>query len=309
MDTGPLILVAQPHLAPLLPFLRELYDAFPLWEEVGQARLAEANVLVTAGEFQLDSVMLERMPRLGLIACFTVGYDGVDMDWARRHNVAVTHARAANDEDVADHAIGLIIAQRRAILEGDRQLRAGEWRTTSKLRTRSLGGARIGILGLGSIGMAIARRAQAMRMHVGWWGPNAKPDVAWPRAASVHALAQESDILVVAARADESNRNIISSDVIDALGPQGLLVNVARGQMVDEDALIAALREERLGGAALDVFMQEPTDPARWATVPNVVLTPHSAGATDAAVTHMMQLLTANLAAYFAGEPLLTPVK
>jgi len=308
MKARPLILVAQPHLAPLLDALSSRYDVMALWEESGQARLAEAEALVTAGEFRLDPALLERMEKLRLIACFTVGYDGVDLDWARARGVAVTHAGDANAADVADHALGLILAHRRQILLGDRQVRSGEWTAGTKMLTRSMAGARIGIVGMGSIGMALAQRAGAMDMRIGWWGPRQKPELRWPRAESLEALARDSDVMVVAAKAGEENRGMISAAICDALGPQGLLVNVARGQLVDEDALIAALREERLGGAALDVFESEPTPAARWADVPNVVLTPHTGGATYEAVGRMRDMLLANLTAFFTGEPLISPV-
>ncbi|WP_375194516.1 2-hydroxyacid dehydrogenase [Sphingobium sp.] len=307
-ETRPLILVAQPHLAPLLGLLSPQYDVMPLWEDSGRARLAYAEILVTAGEFRLDPAMLEQMAALRLIACFTVGYDGVDLDWARSRGIAVSHAGDANAEDVADHAIGLILAHRRQIVTGDRQLRSGEWTAGAKMLTRSMAGAKLGIVGMGSIGMALAARAEAMRMRVGWWGPRDKPELRWPRAAGLEALARDSDVMVVAAKATESNRGMISAAICEALGPQGLLVNVARGQLVDEDSLIAALREGRLGGAALDVFENEPTPAARWADVPNVVLTPHTGGATQEAVAKMAQMLLANIAAHVAGEPLVSPV-
>jgi hydroxypyruvate reductase len=190
---------------------------------------------------------------------------------------------------------------------GDRRLRAGGWHAREKPLTRSLGGRRIGIVGLGSIGEAVATRAEAMRMQVAWWGPNPKPDAAWPRAESLVALARDSDILVVAARAHAGNVGLISAEVIDALGPQGLLVNVARGQLVDEDAMIAALKDGRLGGAAIDVYETEPTPADRWADVPNTTLTPHTAGATYEAVQQMAAMMLANLAAFFAGKDLPNP--
>nr|WP_087574001.1 2-hydroxyacid dehydrogenase [Sphingomonas sp. CDS-1] len=308
-EARPLILVAQPHLAPLLDVLSSRYDVMALWEESGRARLAEAEILVTAGEFRLDPAMLDRMAALRLIACFTVGYDGVDLDWARARGVAVTHAGDANAADVADHALGLILAHRRQILMGDRQVRSGEWTAGAKMLTRSMTGARIGIVGMGSIGVALAERAEAMRMRIGWWGPREKPELRWPRAESLEALARDSDVMVVAAKATEQNRGMISAAICDALGSGGLLVNVARGQLVDEDALIAALREGRLGGAALDVFESEPTPAARWADVPNMVLTPHTGGATYEAVGRMRDMLLANLAAHFAGETLVSPVR
>jgi lactate dehydrogenase-like 2-hydroxyacid dehydrogenase len=144
-------------------------------------------------------------------------------------------------------------------------------------------------------------------MSVSWWGPRDKA-APWPRAASLVDLAKASDILVVACRADDDNKGLISREVVEALGPDGLLVNVARGRLVDEDALIAALKSGRLGGAALDVFEPEPTDPARWADLPDVVLTPHTGGATTQAVQAMLMLLLQNLDAGLNGRPLVTPV-
>jgi lactate dehydrogenase-like 2-hydroxyacid dehydrogenase len=303
----PVILVAAPVLARVLPLLATHYDVLALWEEKSRARIAEARALVVIGETPLDTALVEQMPKLGLIACFTVGYDGIDVDWAKARSLAVTHAPGANDEDVADHAIGLILGHRRQIVAGDRTVRADRWDPHQRAFTRSLAGAKLGIVGLGDIGVAVACRAEAMRMRIGWWGPNAKPEAAWPRAESLVALARESEILVVAARAHAGNAGLISSEVIEALGPEGLLVNVARGSLVDEDALIAALKGGRLGGAALDVFEAEPTPATRWADVPNTVFTPHTAGSTQDAVKRMVAMLFANLAAFFAGEPLKTP--
>lgn len=304
----PLLLVGQPLLAPLLPLLRADHDVIALWESPPPDRLREVEALVWAGEFPLGRELFDAMPRLTLIACFTVGYDGVDLALARQRGIAVAHAGNANADDVADHAIGLMLAHRRWIVEGDRQLRAGQWTIDSKMRTRSMGGAQLGIVGMGAIGVAVAERAQAMKMAIRWWGPRPKPDLPWSRADDVTALARESDIVLVAARADDRNRGMIDAAILDALGPEGLLVNVARGQLVDEAALIDALRTGRLGGAALDVFDPEPTDPGRWADVPNVVLTPHTGGATHEAVGRMAQTLMANLAAHFAGRPLPSPV-
>ena len=261
----PLLLIGQPLLSPLLPILEARYEVAPLWEKQGATRMAEARALIWAGEFPLSAALLDAMPRLGLIACFTVGYDGVDLKLAHERDIAVSHGGDANAEDVADHAMGLMLGHRRRIVEGDRHLRAGLWTLESKKRTHSMARARLGIVGMGHIGVALARRAEAMRMDIRWWGPRAKPDLDWLRAQSLAALARESDILAVAARADEDNRHMISAQVIDALGPEGLLVNVARGQLVDETALIAALRDGRLGGAALDVFEIEPAPAERWA--------------------------------------------
>jgi hydroxypyruvate reductase len=307
MSDRPTVVVAQPHLAAVIGLLSPQYEVLRLWEPEDESRIGAAQAMVAAGEFAIPAELIDRMPKLGLIACFTVGYDGIDVPWAKARGIAVTHAHNVNDEDVADHAIGLIVGHARAIVAGDRRLRAGGWHAREKPLTRSLGGRRIGIVGLGSIGEAVATRAEAMRMQVAWWGPNPKPDAAWPRAESLVALARDSDILVVAARAHGGNVGLISAEVIDALGPQGLLVNVARGQLVDEDAMIAALKDGRLGGAAIDVYETEPTPADRWADVPNTVLTPHTAGATFEAVQQMAAMMLANLAAFFAGKDLPNP--
>lgn len=306
MTQRPAVLIMQRHLAPLTGFLESTYDVYRFWEHPPVEAERDIQALVVAGEFPLDTALIERLPSLRLIACFTSGYDGIDVGWCRARGLPVTHAPTVNHEDVADHAIGLILASRRRLVEGDRTLRSGGWTPEVRLITPSLKGARVGIVGMGLIGQAVAQRAEALRMSVGWWGPRPK-DVEWPRAGSLLELARGSDILVVACRADESNRGLISAEVMQALGPDGLLVNVARGQVVDEDALIAALKSGRLGGAALDVFETEPTEAARWADVPNTVLTPHTGGATTQAVQGMLGLLLQNLDAVLSGRPPVTP--
>ena len=307
MTQRPAVLIMQRHLAPLSGFLESAYDVYRFWEGPPIEAAHDIRVMVVAGEAPLDKALIERLPNLDLIACFTSGYDGIDIDWCRQRGLPVTHAPGVNHEDVADHALGLILAARRQIASGDRQVRFGQWTAETRTITASLGGQKLGIVGLGHIGRAVAARAQAFRMDVQWWGPRTR-DAEWPRADSLMALAKASDILVVACKADETNRGLISRQVIEALGPDGLLVNVSRGQVVDEDALIAALKSGALGHAALDVFVEEPTDPDRWADVPNIVLTPHTAGATTAGVQGMLMLLMQNLQAHFAGEPLKTPV-
>ncbi len=306
MTDRPAVLIMQRHLGLLTPFLESQWTVYRFWEGPPVEAQADIRALVVAGEFELDKALIERLPNLQLIACFTSGYDRIDVPWCKARGLPVTHAPGINHEDVADHAMGLILAARRQITASDRALRAGGWTPESKLITPSLKGQRVGVVGLGSIGEAVARRAEAFRMPVKWWSPREK-DAAWPRAASLVELAQESDILVVACKADDSNIGLISHEVIEALGPRGLLVNVARGQLVDEDSLIAALKDGRLGQAALDVFEEEPTDATRWADVPNTVLTPHTAGATTEAVQGMLMLLMQNLNAAFKGEPLKTP--
>ena len=308
MTQRPAVLIMQRHLAPLSPILQSAYDVYRFWEGPPIEAAHDIRALIVAGEAPLDKGLIERLPALDLIACFTSGYDGIDIDWCRERGLPVTHAPGVNHEDVADHALGLILAARRQIVSGDRQVRSGGWTAETRSITPSLGGQKLGVVGLGAIGAAVARRAETFRMDVSWWGPRPKA-AEWPRADSLSALAEASDILVVACKADETNRGLISREVLQALGPDGLLVNVARGQLIDEDALIDMLKSGALGQAALDVFMEEPTEPSRWADVPNLVLTPHTAGATTAGVQGMLMLLMQNLQAHFAGQPLKTPVE
>jgi len=306
--TRPAVLIVQPHLAPVTPFLETAYDVWRLWEGPPVEAQDQIEAVVVAGEYPLDPALLERLPRLRHVACFTSGYDGIDVAWCRSRGLEVTHAPGVNHEDVADQAMGLILASVRRIVEGDRALRGGGWTADSRIITPSLKGKTLGVVGLGAIGEAVARRADAFRMETRWWGPRDKA-AAWPRMGSLLELAGWADILVLACRADESNRGLAGRDVLEALGPSGLLVNVARGQLVDEEALIAALKAGRLGAAALDVYAQEPTDPAKWVDVPNVVLTPHTGGATTEAVQGMLMLLLQNLEAVLSGRGAVTPAR
>lgn len=295
-------------LAPVQPALEGQGRAVARRWELAEGDKARVRVIVHAGEVPLEPAFLESLPTLGLIACVSVGYDGVDVPWCRARGIEVTHADGLNAEDVADHAVGMLIASWRDIVAGDRMVREGRWTQADRMAPRpGLRGRKVGIVGLGHIGEAVAVRAEAFGMTVAWWGPRPKP-ARWPRAESLQALAADSDILVVACRADAANRGLISAEVIDAVGPRGLIVNVARGSVVDEDALIAALKDGRLGRAALDVFAQEPTPAARWTDVPGAVLTPHSAGGTIDSIPRMVAQALDNIGRFLAGQPLASPV-
>lgn len=308
----PLVMLSHAMVGPMEPTLNAAgYDVARYWEHADHlAFLAgpgqQVEAIVHAGEFKLDPALLSQMPRLGLIACVSAGYDGVDVPWCRGRNIAVTHSAGDNADDVADFAVGLLIAAWRGIVELDGKVRAGGWNINDRMRPRpSLTGKKVGVVGLGYIGAAVARRMEAFRTTVSWWGPNPK-ESPWPMADSLLALARDSDILMVCARGD--SQGLIDAKVIDAIGPQGCLVNISRGRVVDEDALIAALKDGRLGMAGLDVFWQEPTPAARWADVPNVVLAPHAAGSTTQAIPLMVAQCLENLRRFFRKEPLLSPI-
>ncbi|MBR7620817.1 2-hydroxyacid dehydrogenase [Phenylobacterium sp. 20VBR1] len=301
------LLISHPMLSPIqAPLEGAGYGIVRRWEmKDGDTERVEA--IVHAGEIYLTPDFLETLPNLKLIANVSVGYDGVDVPWCRARGIEVSHADGLNAEDVADHALGLLIGGWRNIVAGDRMIRSGVWNNDRMEVGPGMKGQKVGIMGLGHIGVAVAKRVEAFGMSVAWWGPNPKPDAAWPRAESLLALAQDCDILVVACRADVSNRQAVNAAVIDAVGPKGMIVNVARGSVIDEDALIAALKAGRLGRAGLDVFATEPTPPERWEGVPNTVLTPHSAGGTVGSLPSMIAQTFENLRRHFAGEALLSP--
>jgi lactate dehydrogenase-like 2-hydroxyacid dehydrogenase len=270
----------------------------------------ELSALVVMGGAHLPDGLVEALPKLKLIHCFGAGYDRIDLKAMRARGITIANCPNVNNEDVADSAVGLFIALVRDIVAGHERVVSGAWEQQGQrggIRP-SLRQLKAGIAGMGAIGQSIAKRLPGFGMSVAWWGPNPKPDLPWPRAASLLELAKETDVIFVAARADETSRNLISAEIIEAFGPRGYLVNVSRGSTVDEDALIAALKANRIAGAALDVFQEEPTPAARWKDIPNVVLNPHVAGGGRGAVEAQTRLVLENLALFFAGQPVKTPV-
>lgn len=267
----------------------------------------DIRAAITIGSVGLTNAMIDALPELRCIVCFGVGVDGIDLDYARKRGIAITHGREINHEDVADVAMGLMIAVCRGFTEGERVLREGRWTPPLAVPPqRRLRGRKLGIVGMGAIGNAIAHRAQAFGLDIQWTGPRLKPEVAFPFQPDLMALAAWADILALAPRGDQVG--LVNADVIKALGPDGVLINISRGGIVDEDALIAALKSGALGGAGLDVFEEEPTPAARWADVPNCTLTPHLGGGTREALFAGSQNVLENLRRFHAGEALLTPL-
>ena len=270
----------------------------------------DIRAAVTIGHVGLSNAMIDALPNLGAIVCFGVGVDGLDLAHCTQRGVAVTHGREINHEDVADVALGLMIARLRLFTEGERVLREGTWSPPLAVPPqRRLRGRKLGVVGMGAIGQAIAARAEAFGLEIAWHGPRRKPDVAHRYEADLLELARWADVLAIAARGDKSTENIIDARVIDALGSDGILINVSRGSVVDEDALIAALKDGRIAGAGLDVFQEEPTPAARWKDVPNTTLTPHLGGGTREALYAGSQNVLENLRRFYAGEALLTPLQ
>ena len=252
--------------------------------------------------------LMARLPQLEIIAGFGVGTDLIDLAAARERGIAVSNTPGVMAEDVADLAIGLMLASARQILAGDRFVRDGEWTKGPIGLGRQVTGRRLGVLGLGAIGRAIADRAAAFKMTVRYCGPRRKLDTPYEYVSDPVALAGASDFLIIACKGGPATHRLVSTAVIDALGPDGTLINVARGSVVDEPALIAALRDGRLGFAALDVFATEPNVSPELLALPNVIVQPHQGAATSEAREAIGRLVIENMAAKLEGRPLPTPV-
>lgn len=269
---------------------------------------ARIQAVVTNGGTGLDAMMMDQLPHLRLIACFGVGVDAVDLSAAKARGITVTNTPDVLTEDVADLAIALLLAAVRQVVVADRYVRAGRWLQGPISLSARVHGRRLGIVGLGRIGRAIARRAEGFGMSIAYQGPRRYADLSYPWYADPAELAGNVDHLILACPGGEATRGLIGRPALEALGPRGVLVNIARGSVVDESALIEALANGRLGGAGLDVFSDEPRVPPELIAMEHVVLQPHHASGTHETRQAMGDLVLGNLAAYFAGDPLLTPV-
>ena len=265
---------------------------------------------VTNGHSGPPPELIDRMPKLEIIASASVGYDGIPVEYARSRGIPVTNTPDVLNDDVADLAIGLMIMTARRLVASDRYVREGRWPAGGEYPLAyKASGKRVGILGMGRIGKEIGKRAEAMNNRVAYHSRNPVMDVTWQHYPDLVELARNSDFLIVIIPSTPQTSKIVSRDVIEALGPDGILVNVARGAVVDEEALVAALQSGKLGGAGLDVFIKEPEVPAALFAMDNVVLQPHVGSATFETRRAMSQLVVDNLDAHFAGRPLLTAIK
>jgi len=311
--TKPDVLMVGPYPGWEMPPLEHDYTIHKLWLAKEPARfLSEVGprirAIATNGVLGASAELIDACPKLEIIACFGVGFDAIDLDRARARGVRVTNTPDVLTEDVADMAFALILASLRRIVEGDAFVRSGAWAKGQLPLGRSLRGKTLGVLGFGRIGRAIAARAAVFGMHVAYCDIANDPQAPHAYHADAVSLALASDILVAATAGGPATRNLVNAAVFDALGPEGLFVNISRGTVVDEAALVAALEERRLGGAALDVFWNEPNIDQRLHGFPNVIVEPHQASATIETRKAMGKLVRDNLAAHFAGEPLPTPV-
>jgi lactate dehydrogenase-like 2-hydroxyacid dehydrogenase len=306
----PDVLITQPLMKSCTEALAERFtvhsligatDPDGLIEEVGPRIRACAGGKVSAA-------LMEKLPKLEIIANSGVGYDSIDIAAAKARNIRVTNTPNVLNDAVAEITIGLMIALARRIPQGDRFVREGKWLQGQFPLWGELNGKTLGILGLGRIGKEIATRAQAMKMRVVYFGRNRQRMAPYSYYDNLVEMAREADWLVVIAPGGSDTDKIISREVMEALGPTGMLVNMARGSLVDEAAMIEMLSSGKLGGAALDVFDKEPNVPEALLGLDNVVLSPHQGSKTAETRYAMGALLVENLVAHFAGNPLISPV-
>lgn len=307
--TQPIALVVAPLADDLLQPLAAFYERVR-WSTLAdpQAWLrqqgARVQVLITNGVAGVPAGCAGHLPGLKLVACNGVGVDAIDLDWARQHGIAVSNTPEVLSADVADMALALLLAVFRQIPQADRFVRDGAWPRGPLPLGRRLGGSRIGILGLGQIGKKIASRCAAFDTEIAYSGRQAQAGVAHRFFPSALALAQWSDVLIAATPGGPATRHLVDAAVLDALGPRGVFINIARGSVVDEPALVERLASGALAGAGLDVFASEPQVPAALRALPQAVLSPHIASATVQTRQAMAELLVRNVLALAQGMPL-----
>ena len=301
----------QPEMQALLKGKYEIYDmtGYARPADIPNMNPAEIRAVVTKGESIFTAEMIADLPNLEIISNYGVGYDGTDAIAAKKQGAIVTHTPDVLTDETANTSLLLTLAVTRKLLVLDKMIRAGGWPSEPKeLLANSIVEKVCGIVGLGRIGRGVARRLEACGAKIAYSDPVKQDDVPYDYYPDAKSLAKASDVLVVACMGGAATRRMINAEVLDALGPEGFLVNAARGTIVDEPALIQALEEKRIAGAGLDVFENEPHVPEAFWGMDNVVLMPHRGSATHETRGRMAGLCAANLESYFAGKGPITPV-
>jgi hydroxypyruvate reductase len=307
------ILITAPMYPPILDALDADFITHRLWEAKDRTSFLaglrdRVTAIATMGETGADAALMDALPRAKIIASNSVGVDAIDLTAAKARGVAVTNTPGVLTDCVADLGMALTLAVARRVVEADRYVRSGQWVKGTLGFGTKLGGKTMGIVGMGRIGQALAQRAAAFGMIVVYHSRHKKPEVAYRYYDDLAAMAAASDFLALVIPGGAATRHLVDARILAALGKKGYLVNVARGSVVDEAALVKALQDGVIAGAGLDVFADEPRAPAALFEMDNVVLQPHQASATHETRTAMGQLMIDNLKAHFAGKPLLTPV-
>lgn len=308
-----IILVCEmiPHV---MESLERDYQVHHYWQAADKTGFlsevgAEIRGIATNGHFGASRAMMAACPKLEIVSSYGVGYDAVDIPAAEERGVIVTNTPDVLNEDVSNLAIALLLDTTRQVTAGDRYVRRGDWLETGDMPlARSIHGKTLGILGLGRIGKLIAAKAEALGCKIAYFGRNEQSGLSYRYYADLVEMAGDSDFLVAICPGGPSTEGLVNRAVIEALGPEGTLINVSRGSVVDEPALVAALEDGRLGAAGLDVFVEEPKVPEALLAMDNVVLQPHRGSATEETRRAMGDLMLDNMKAHFAGQPVLTRV-
>lgn len=305
-------------ILPMHPGMQGLFPNKPdHWEFIAHGtnveatiaeRGTEVEVLLSASIERLDKPVLDRLPNLKMVASISAGFSNIDLEACAARGIPVTNAPGLNSGDVADLAVAMMTSLLLRMPASQEYILSGQWTDKAPPLRHSLRGMAVGIVGMGSIGQEAAARLEPFGFDIKWWGPRAKSEISYTYVPSLLELAEQSQGLIVCCRPDASTHKMIDEAILGALGAQGALVNVSRGSVVDEAALIDALRSGKLGGAGLDVFDPEPTSGDRWKDVPNVLLTPHQGGSTFETLFKQAQLAQENIEAFLNGDQLLSQV-
>jgi len=310
----PVLIATHPQLLGAMANLASDFSLHPLWEAKDPDQLisdiaSSVRGIATTGGSGATAEFMDKFPNLEMIGSFGVGYDAIDVAHAKSRGLVVTNTPGVLVEGVAEMGLTLMLATTRRIAEGDRYVRAGRWAAEGDMALgRSLGGKRLGIVGLGDIGSRLAEMASVFNMQISYYGPNNKPAYRYTYEPNLVTLAANSDYLMICCKGGEDTRGLVNADVIAALGPEGMLINISRGTVVDEVALLSALQTGKLGFAGLDVFDKEPQVPDGFMDLDNVLMVPHIGSASVETREAMGALVAENIRAYFAGEQVLTPI-
>jgi lactate dehydrogenase-like 2-hydroxyacid dehydrogenase len=309
----PEILMMGPYPAWDLEDLESNYKVHKLWEATDRAAFltevgGNVRAIATRGEIGASAELMKALPRLEIVSCYGVGTDAIDLTHAKATGIRVTNTPNVLTADVADIGVGLLLAVARQIPQADRYVRDGRWRNANMHLVTRVHGKKVGVVGMGRIGVEVAKRLAAFDCPIAYFDLNQRSDLPYTFVPNLTALAEQSEFLIVTLAGGASTHKIINADVLQALGRDGILINISRGSTVDEAALLDALERNVIKGAGLDVFWNEPNIDERFLTLENVILQPHHASGTVETRQAMGKLVRDNLAAHFAQQPLLTPV-
>lgn len=313
MGSAPVVLITSKVTKSLHANIENNYKTYHLWEQPDQGAFLKAHgneitALATSAVYGASAELMSALPNLKIVVSYGVGFDALDITYAKQHGITITNTPDVLNDCVADTAMALLLDVARNISYSDRFIRAGKWQSRSVKLGHKIGNKTCGIVGLGRIGKAIAKRAAAFDMKIAYYGRQQQTEVTYDYYSDLKKLSEVSDFLILALPATAATKHIINKQILTALGAKGFLINIARGSVVDEQALVEALQQGTIAGAGLDVFEHEPNTPKQLWEVDNVVMTPHIGSATYETREAMSELVFANLQSFLAGKGAITPV-